>query len=272
MKTPCGSCVEGKMRKSSFRAHDGKDERKKTARGQPLPKKPKYDERTWNKHRAQNEIIFTRIGDLVHMDGITSPCADEYGNIGALVFKDEATKKARVFPYKHRTQVYDIIPELDRHIQNVFHGKLKIIRTDNAPEFTGKAYESMRKTLAFTTQYSAAYEPAQNPEAERNNGVLQNLARSAMLAASSGTSTGDTFWSWAMIHAAHVRERIGQKRLGGRTTFQMLYGYPPDISNMKVWGCSAWGQVPTARRTKWDSRATRGIYVGDSPDKKARMA
>ena len=101
------------------------------------------------------------------MDGITSPCADEYGNIGALVSKDEATKKAWVFPYKHRTQVYDIIPELDRHIHNVFHGKLKIIRTDNAPEFTGKAYESMRKTLAFTTQYSAAYEPAQNSEAER---------------------------------------------------------------------------------------------------------
>ena len=74
-----------------------------------------------------------------------------------------------------------------------------------------------------------------------------------------------------MIHAAHVRERIGQKRLGGRATFQMLYGYPPDISNMKVWGCNAWGLVPKARRTKWDSRAIRGIYVGDSSDKKARM-
>ena len=59
------------------------------------------------KPTAVEDPNYNQLGDLVHMDGITSPVEDESGNVGAIVFKDEATKAAFVYPYKSRIEVYE---------------------------------------------------------------------------------------------------------------------------------------------------------------------
>ena len=249
----CPDCLMGKMKRASFKRHDestGSKAKPKTA-----------------KRKTDTTLLYTRVGDLVHMDGITSPVPDEDDNVGALVFKDEATKASWVYPYKRRVEVYDHLPALASYIRNVLHGKLRIIRTDNAPEFVSVEFKEMCRKLDIEVQYSSAYTPEQNSEAERNNGVLQDMARTMLNAA----NLPQSYWSWAMLHACYLRRRIGHERLGGMTPFFVLFGYKPDLSTMRVFGCKAWGLIPKAQRTKWDARAVQGVYVGESRVRSARL-
>ena len=73
------------------------------------------------------------------------------------------------------------------------------------------------------------------------------------------------------MHACYLRRRIGHERLGGMTPFFVLFGYKPDLSTMRVFGCKAWGLIPKAQRTKWDARAVQGVYVGESRVRSARL-
>ena len=264
----CGTCAEAKARPNAYRRHDENHARVPRAENRnPIGREHDGTKSAPTKPTAVEDPIYNQLGDLVHMDGITSPVEDESGNVGAIVFKDEATKSAFVYPYKLRIEVYEIIPKFAKHLRNTFGSKLKIIRTDQAPEFTGDEWVKMSDHEDFETQYSGAYEPAQNSEAERMNGVLQNMARAALM----HSRQPARYWSWAMLHAAYTRNRIGHKRLGGRTPYQLLYGKIPDLSDHRVWGCNAWALIPSAKRKKWCARAIRGIFIGYSDDSKCSL-
>ena len=236
----CDSCILGKHKRATFKAKDNK-----------AP------------DQIAKRLIYTSVGDLLHMDSISSPEPSLHGAVGAIIFKDEATRYSWVYPYKNKDDVYEVIELLDKEIRNVFHSKLRIIRTDGAGEYTGKRWQELEKSIDFMTQYSSAYTPEQNSEAERNNGVLQDMARTAMI----NSGLPDKFWALALLHAAYIRNRIGHKAVGGRTPFELAFHHPPNLKAIRVFGCAAWAIIPKDHRKKWDSRSIKGLYVGHSEDK-----
>ena len=47
-----------------------------------------------------------------------------------------------------------------------------------------------------------------------------------------------------------------------RTPWELLYGHKPDVSNLRVFGCTAYAQVPCKLRRKLDARSVRGRLIG----------
>jgi hypothetical protein len=87
------------------------------------------------------------------MDGITSPVEDESGNVGAIVFKDEATKSAFVYPYKLRIEVYEIIPKFAKHGRGTSGGEAErrggVTKERAAPSGRGEAGAASERRVSF---------------------------------------------------------------------------------------------------------------------------
>ena len=54
----------------------------------------------------------------------------------------------------------------------------------------------------------------------------------------------------------------------GRTPFEMFLGETPDLSNLKVFGCTALKHTET-QQVKLSDKATKDVFVGYSEDSEA---
>ena len=49
----------------------------------------------------------------------------------------------------------------------------------------------------------------------------------------------DSWWEFAILHAVHIYNRTPLKRLNWRTPYEALYGEPPVINHLRVFGCGS---------------------------------
>ena len=51
-------------------------------------------------------------------------------------------------------------------------------------------------------------------------------------------------WAEAMNFAAYIHNRVPQSSMKGKTPFEAYSGHKPDVSNFRVFGSTAWAQIP----------------------------
>ncbi len=73
-----------------------------------------------------------------------------------------------------------------------------------------------------------------------------------------------TYWTHALEHAVYLQIRTA---LPGRATpFELSFGRRPNITNLRIFGCEALSYVEKSKRTKFNPKVERAIYLGVSPD------
>lgn len=107
-------------------------------------------------------------------------------------------------------------------------------------------------------QTSNPYTPQQNGMAERMNRTLVERAKCLIL----NSRLQKFFWAEAVSTAAYITNRSPTKALDYKTPYEMWTGKRPHLNNMKIFGCHAMVHVPKESRRKWDSKATKIIFVG----------
>jgi hypothetical protein len=63
-------------------------------------------------------------------------------------------------------------------------------------------------------------------------------------------------WVEAVCNAAYVRNRVITTATAV-TPYKRWYGKKPDVSNLRVFGCTAYVHVPDASRQKLDQKAVK---------------
>ena len=94
-------------------------------------------------------------------------------------------------------------------------------------------FSEFLKEQGITRQTSAPHTPQQNGLAECMMRTLVGSA-SAMLH-HAGMSKG--FWAEAAVVAAHLHNWSPRRGLNFRTPHELLFGRPPDIDYLRVFGC-----------------------------------
>lgn len=95
--------------------------------------------------------------------------------------------------------------------------------------------------------------------AERIIQTINNKIRCLLLAAQLPPS----FWGDAALHAAELYKITPQRRLGWKSPHELLHGQPPNIDNLRTFGCLVYFWNPEDKRQgKLDVKAKRGIYLG----------
>jgi hypothetical protein len=102
------------------------------------------------------------------------------------------------------------------------------------------------------------------------NGVAERLNRTLLeriRAFAHGSGLPKSLWGDALRHAVWLKNRTATRALDGKTPFEALYGRPPDLSDLRVWGCQVWVHNPDG--SKLDVRARGARWLGFDVDARA---
>ena len=110
---------------------------------------------------------------------------------------------------------------------------IKSIRLDNAGEFTSKYFDDYCMSLGINVEHSVPHVRTQNGLAEAFIKRLQMIARTLVM----HTKLPVSAWGYAILHAPML-VRLRPIATQPYFALQLVTGYEPDISHLRIWVCS----------------------------------
>ena len=198
--------------------------------------------------------------DLVHGDICGPfPVQTPHGKLYFIAFLDDHTHAVETHLLATRDQALAAFQITHRKWERQFDCKLRRVRLDNAGEFKSDAFTAYLQDHGIVRESSAPYAHEQNGKAERLMRTLQGRVRSMMTAVGAPPS----LWGEAVLACSFLFMRTPSRSLPDhRTPYEMVYGKPPDLSHLRVWGCRCFARVPTELQTKLGSRSRECRLMG----------
>ena len=138
---------------------------------------------------------------------------------------------------------------------------IKSIRLDNAGEFTSKAFDDYCMSIGIDVEHHVPHVHTQNGLAEATIKRLQMVARALVMR----TNMPISAWGYAILHAA-LLIRFRPTASQPFSAYQLVTGYEPDISHLRIFGCAVYVPIAPPQRTKMGPQRRLCIYVGyESP-------
>lgn len=143
--------------------------------------------------------------------------------------------------------------------------KVKALGSDRGGEFLNHLFKNYCDEAGIKRFFTAPYSPQQNGLVERRNRTVLNSTRSMMKA----MEIPQNLWGGAVRHSVYIMNRVSTKALKSVTPYEALNGYKPNISHLKVFGCSSYMKMPSVNLKKLDDRSKEVVYLGSEPGTKA---
>ena len=182
-----------------------------------------------------------------------------------LTVVDDYSRFVTVVPLNSRGLAVGRLLYFVEHTQRLLGRTVHTIRTDN--EFSTAAFTSFCQSEGIKHERSVPYESHQNGVAERWQRTITAKARTLLIDA----NAPDYLWSEAAMCAAYLLNLLparGSK--GSECPYKMFYGRKPKVDHLKVFGCAAYGLIPTQiRNTNFGGTSDLCVMVGYDDTRKA---
>ena len=212
--------------------------------------------RTFNhtlcKEHTPGFVLHTDINEL----STTSIGGSKY----AIVFVCEASRFKRTYYAKDLTA-----DELLKKIQNCFNDQFydlgyfpKRLHGDQGRNYLSNIVQDYLATNRVKWTDSTAYNHQQNGLAEKTHLDLTNMTNSLI----NSNQMPKRVWSVAMNYATRVSNLLHHSSIN-QTPFECYYGYKPDLSHLREFGCKVLVHIPKHKRSnKLSPKAKEMIFVG----------
>ena len=188
---------------------------------------------------------------LVHSDVAYVETESLSGHRYVVNFIDDLTRFARVYFMRTKDECLDKFKEFVAEC-----GTPERLRTDNGGEYISNEFKEYCKEQKTFHEFTVPYNPNQNGLAERYWRTSMDAAHTLL----HESKLPKSFWLLAISTVNHVRNRCVTAGLtDSRTTCEMFFNKKPDLSSLRIFGCSAF--VHQRDRTKLDPTAAKGIFV-----------
>ena len=199
--------------------------------------------------------------ERVHSDlcGPISPTA--YNGVRyILTFIDDFTHFTVVYGLKKKSQVVEFFKTYEARVTNRFSKRIQNFRCDNGGEYVNEEMQKFFTEKGIKFEFTIPYTPELNGVAERLNKTILQIGRCMLL----GCSLRKDFWIEATLTAVYLLNRSPTRAIEEeKVPFELWYGYKPDLSNLRVFGCVVFIRIPKELITgKFDSRSKPGIMLG----------
>ncbi|KAF7768461.1 hypothetical protein Agabi119p4_7704 [Agaricus bisporus var. burnettii] len=121
-----------------------------------------------------------------------------------------------------------------------------------------KAFISFTELAGIERRHSTRNRPQQNGLAERANRTMGERI-TAML---SESQLPASFWGECISSMVHVWNMLPTASLSGTTPFQAFYKRKPDVSHLRVWGCTAYVHVQRDKRNSLQPHYEKCVFIG----------
>jgi transposase InsO family protein len=138
-----------------------------------------------------------------------------------------------------RTAVGGMLQEILTFIDTQTGRKVKEMRSDNGGEYINKELNNFFKEKGIKHETSPAYTPQFNGMAERYNQTINDKARTNLIAADLPRK-----YSGEAVMAANRVRNISPVAHLHKTPWELFYSAKPDVSNLRVWGATAYVKIP----------------------------
>ena len=194
--------------------------------------------------------------ELIHFD-IWGPFSVQsiHGYKYFITALDDFSRFTWIFLCKSKSEVTKLVQNFLIMIENQYQCKVKIVRTDNGPEFSMSEFYSNK---GIEHQTSCVETPQQNGRVERKHQHILNVGRALLFQ----SKLPKSFWSYAVLHATYLINRIPSPLLQNKSPFFLRFGNEPDLNELRVFGCLCYASTLQVHRTKFDSRARKSLFLG----------
>ncbi|KYN50104.1 Copia protein [Cyphomyrmex costatus] len=105
---------------------------------------------------------------------------------------------------------------------------------------------------------SPPYTPEANGRAEREVRTLVECARTMLI----DSGLDEEMWAEAIVCAAYLLNRTTNKHQRSKTPFEAWYNKKPEIKHLRIFGSTAFVQVPKVNRSKLEPKSAKTVMVG----------
>ena len=182
-----------------------------------------------------------------------------------LTVVDDYSRFVTVVPLNNRGLAVGRLIYYVKHTQRLLGKTVHTIRSDN--EFSTAVFSSFCQSEGIKHERSVPYESHQNGVAERWQRTITAKARTLLIDA----NAPDYLWSEAVMCAAYLLNLLPTRGSKGvECPYQLFYGRKPKVDHLKVFGCAAYGLIPTQiRNTKLGDTSVLCVMVGYDDTRKA---
>jgi hypothetical protein len=181
-----------------------------------------------------------------------------------ITFTDDATRYTTTFLLRTKDQALDMYKMFEAWAVTQHHCQaIKVLRSDRGGEYLSKAFDQHLAQAGTARKLTTHDTPRHNGIAERLNRTLLERIR----AFSHTSGLPKSLWGEALRHATWLKNRTATRALDGKTPFEALYGRPPDLSALRIWGSTV--LVHDASGSKLNPRAREARWLGLDVDAKA---
>ncbi|CAJ2651271.1 unnamed protein product [Trifolium pratense] len=215
----------------------------------------KFSALPFNKSTSVSNAPF----DLVHSD-VWGPSSvlTKGGSRYYVCFIDDYSRYCWVYLMINRSEFYDIYRMFLAMVKTQHNAVIKCFRCDQGGEYTSNKFSELLAYDGTIHQTSCTDTPQQNGVAERKHRHIVETARSLLLSA----AVPGEFWGEAIRTAVHVINKIPSSVTSGLSPFEVLYGYAPDYSYLKVFGSTYFVLLPQVERSKLCPRSAICVFLG----------
>ena len=174
-----------------------------------------------------------------------------------LLIIDRKTRRLWVFLTKSKTPPLTIVKDFleQNGSRTATH---RIIRTDQGGElWKSEAFQQLARECKYVLEPTGAGAPQQNGLAERPNQTLGNMMRCLL----STANLPPEYWSWALIHAVYLKNRLPHKAIKC-TPYYAWTGRKPSAKLLRIFGCPVVVKNPGKKQAKLDHHTSSGIFLG----------
>ena len=124
-----------------------------------------------------SESISSQNLQLVHSDVWGPMRVISIGGVSYCVtFTDDRSRYTNIFFLKRKSEVKEAFLHYKARAENMQGLKIKILRTDNGLEYSGKEFTNQLDHMGIKREFTTPYTPQQNGVAERINKTLVEMA------------------------------------------------------------------------------------------------
>ena len=178
--------------------------------------------------------------DYVHSDLWGPSQVSSHGGARYFItFIDDYSRRVWFYVLKHKSEAFEKFKEWTALMETQTEKRLKRLRTDNGLEFCSSDFENFCKSKGIARHRTVRHTPQQNGLIERMNRTLIEKVRCMLF----NTNMSKHFWAETVNTAAYLINRSPSSALGFKTPQEAWLGKPPNLSNLKVFGCPAYAHI-----------------------------
>ena len=151
-----------------------------------------------------------------------------------VLFIDHFTKFTWIYLLKSKSEVFAKFVQFKAMIENQFSARIKTFRSNGGGKDTSTKFKTYLSQQGIIHQISCPYTPQQNGLVEKKHRHLIKTIITLL----SHASLPSSYWSYAILTTVTLINLLPTPVLDFDSPWSRLYSSPPDISQLKVFGCA----------------------------------